>query len=712
MLRTTEDIETDGLLFNPGMDIDIQDLNCKDEHIIKSVLAQVISWLKTRVEEHLRAPPERQLGISAGPYSFNPDLPSEQDQLGARVIVKQLKLLIDGWFTRSPEEAPKQGIQTWFDPHPNWDLFVMVLLGIVTVVLTIFGVRELFLATNFTWNHYLFATLLGPFILYLWITTKLFDTGQEGNGKGQDTVQQSTKLLLRGHWGQGKSSILRMLETILVNETHAPPLVINFNAWYRQQDPPIWWQLPRQVYQQSAAKLPSVLQRWLLKLYHIIWMTKFTIGGVKPFFAKMVVIVLLAVSALCLVFVAKHYMSDIAQPANETTVSKASQADQQTFQSTALCALHTNEQQSCSKNSSDLSSGKLFVTLFGSLIATVVSLVFLTRREWLEGSNENSRLANVGDGPVSLAKAYFTGLIQRLNRPVVIIIDDLDRVNEKDAVEFLQVLHTVFDTDRHLLYLVAADRRWLERAYCRYYKFDEDCIDTSGRDLASKFMEKLFHVEVPIPRFNSVAMQHYLESLLDPERPTADNASTPTATTTQSATPGSDTELDAILRKASELRDMEAVERFAQSTLGMNYSREDIAMVLASAMSQPQFKTFLIRRLATLLVGVVYNPRQMKRIINNYSLLWPINWGMQLGLTSDQVLSWCILETIVPDAARQLRLDNIRWAPEPDSSDEPEKWSKDQLIAEIKRKIPKENTAALELLENMKELKDAAEIFG
>lgn len=729
LLRTKDDLETDGLTFTPGADIDVQDLDCKDANKVNEIYSQVHEWLSHRIKVHKTVPTERRRGISSGPYAFNEDIPTDQDQLGSKVIVKQLKLLIDGWFGQPPPPPNnnKPGPFCWLNRRfPNWDILITLVLLAGVLSVAYLGIADLYSNSGpkevFNFIGFCVLTLA----LYLLLTTKVIRTTAKCSNKGQDAVQLSIKILLRGHWGQGKSSILRMLESLLTlnkpsgwsswlqSPDSQTPLVINFNAWYRQQDPPIWWQLPRQVYQQAIGQTP-LLTQLLIRVYHLIWMTKFTVGGVKPFFAKMGILVLVLTSIGSAVLVGKLTLDSATQSSDTQAVAPAEKADKG--------QAATGQEP---ENTSDGPvSAKLIPAIIGALITGVLGLIVLTRQEWLEESSSNRRLANASDGPVSLAKAYYTDLVHRLNRPIVVIIDDLDRVTEKDAVEFLQVLHTVFDTDHNLLYLVAADRRWLERSYCRYYEFDKDCIDTSGQDLAAKFMEKLFHVEVPIPQFNAQAMAAYLDHLLSKQ---AGSTSEESATADSSGLmhrdqTNQDEDLQAIQKKANELKTLDDVEQFARSSLALKYSRDDIAMVLAAAMSQPHIRSGLTRRWAGLMRNLSSNPRQMKRIINNYSLLWPISWGMELRLDSDLIMAWCILENVFPHAARQLRLGLLKQEDQPSerassvvvhqATTESKRWTEGRFKDEIQKKLhPNNNKKSYELLTKIEPLKQVAEVFG
>src|SRR5919204_60121 len=71
--------------------------------------------------------------------------------------------------------------------------------------------------------------------------------------------------------------------------------------------------------------------------------------------------------------------------------------------------------------------------------------------------------------PMGIVKRRFDFLIRRIDAPVAIFIDDLDRCRSDYVVELLEGIQTLFVTSQ-VTYVVAADRGWLCESYAKIYE--------------------------------------------------------------------------------------------------------------------------------------------------------------------------------------------------------------------------------------------------
>ena len=98
-------------------------------------------------------------------------------------------------------------------------------------------------------------------------------------------------------------------------------------------------------------------------------------------------------------------------------------------------------------------------------------------------------------------------------RPIVLVIDDLDRCSAEDTAEYLETVHTLMRADKTLkrftrwrtpapfVVLVLADGRWVRTAFERQYQDFVELGDESRR-LGADFIQKLFDHTVLVPELN------------------------------------------------------------------------------------------------------------------------------------------------------------------------------------------------------------------
>lgn len=106
------------------------------------------------------------------------------------------------------------------------------------------------------------------------------------------------------------------------------------------------------------------------------------------------------------------------------------------------------------------------------------------------------------DGPINDAKEKAAGVIVSMPLPVVVFIDDLDRL---DSSELLAVLRLVRVTAnfKNLVFVVAYDKEYVTQALGR-----------AGIQNGEQFLKKIFPLEVCLPSFESYVMANHLYSEL------------------------------------------------------------------------------------------------------------------------------------------------------------------------------------------------------
>jgi hypothetical protein len=104
-------------------------------------------------------------------------------------------------------------------------------------------------------------------------------------------------------------------------------------------------------------------------------------------------------------------------------------------------------------------------------------------------------------------------LIKDIQQPVIILVDDLDRCNNKYAVEFLEGIQTLF-RDANVFYIISADRNWIYTSFEKSYDLFKDSVNHLGLPFGELFLSKIFRMSVSIPRISAVVQREYFTKLL------------------------------------------------------------------------------------------------------------------------------------------------------------------------------------------------------
>jgi len=127
--------------------------------------------------------------------------------------------------------------------------------------------------------------------------------------------------------------------------------------------------------------------------------------------------------------------------------------------------------------------------------------------------------------PMQEVADHFAWLLRRVGRPVVFLIDDLDRCAEGYVVELLDAVQTLLrDAPRRVLredtrgfetyFVIAADGAWIRTSYEVTYQTFASAVAEPGRPLGYLFLDKLFQLTVPVPALSAQAQAAYLKALL------------------------------------------------------------------------------------------------------------------------------------------------------------------------------------------------------
>ena len=416
-------------------------------------------------------------------------------------------------------------------------------------------------------------------------------------------------LHLYGAWGAGKSSVLSFLraglEQMGSRESSEEWLVVEFNAWRNQHIDPPWWSLMESVFQNTKGKLS-----WRNRMREYWW---------RLFSGRLVYVVSAVVLVWLLVLAIGWAQRSIIAPftAQENPVYDVLNA---------LAAAADD---------------------FGKIIALIVTVwggIVGFNRSLLLGSagaakNYKDRIHN----PMNEIKERFNTLVNRLSpRRVAVFIDDLDRCQSTYVVELLEGIQTLF-REAPVVYVIAADRNWLNACYEQVYEKLEPHIRESGKSLGTLFLEKAFRFSTPMPGIPDELKRQYWEHLLQLEAEEKDidwDKARSIARETASRAEGE-----------GELQDL-AHPSTSRSFVEQQAMREEVVVRLA----HPSVIQRLEHTLKPYTKLLKPNPRAMKRLVNSYSASRALAILSAIDIESHQLALWTILATHWPQLAAYLEV--------------------------------------------------------
>lgn len=395
-----------------------------------------------------------------------------------------------------------------------------------------------------------------------------------------------------GAWGSGKSTLLGFLERELEKAKNPEKtkadrdwLVVSFNAWENQRLDPPWWFLMNAVYQEISAKVKAKsIRQWLvLWCKERLWRWRMSTGY------TITAILALTMFVLSLFYGGKLDSIWIAQ----------------------------------------------IVTFLGFVWSTAKSLS--ANLPLANGSSKAAQKfieANSAD-PMHKLSEHYRQMIQEVGYPVAVFIDDLDRCNRDYGIKLLEGLQTIF-RKAPVVYVIAADRRWLKTMFEEQYETFSDAIATVTKPFGLVFLDKIFQLIVELPDISAAQKRIYWESLLRP-RKKSDMAATEANVVQE-------------VQQAPTLSEKLGLIEQTKDPLKKQLYREEIVRTTAIHNEDTTIK----HNLMAFVDLIEPNPRAMKRLVNDIGTAKAISILYDQHVEEEQLILWTILKQQHPRLAELL----------------------------------------------------------
>jgi hypothetical protein len=272
-----------------------------------------------------------------------------------------------------------------------------------------------------------------------------------------------------------------------------------------------------------------------------------------------------------------------------------------------------------------------FLTGAGSFItaaATIVADAFAPGRSLL------GERVTLGSGdPLKRFRRHFGQMIQYVGRPVIVVIDDLDRCQPEFIVELTRGLQTILLSPR-IAYLILGDRKWIEQAFEVQHE-NMNKIDVGPEHtFGGRFVQKAIQLSFSLPGIAEYQKRYVHEVLMGrkkngEQKPVA--ADGLQAAEAQPSMPdvaqrlqlrekmaGADT-AEAIDKTGRELEGQAGTDEQGRSDLFYQQTvREEV--ILRRAAQKEEVQEAIRHRLEDISEYLPSNPRHIKRIINAISM--------------------------------------------------------------------------------------------
>jgi hypothetical protein len=367
--------------------------------------------------------------------------------------------------------------------------------------------------------------------------------------------------LLDGRWGTGKTSILHM---VTQQQAVAGWTVARYDAWRLARIGRPWWTLLTTVRQAVFGRMPW----WRRPLDRLAEVWHMRVAR-TPVALAAVLVVLLATGLFLLL-----------RPAHLTV--------------------------------STMQAGLQTVVAVAAALGTLWAGAVVSARTLLWGSARAARFfEQTVENPMPQVAEHLGWLCQRAGRPLLLVVDDLDRCRPAKVVEILESIQTLLrdppsgrsGRPAPVAVVVAADAVWLHAAFELEYSVGSAVVDP-GQSIGHLFCDKIFQLVVPVPNLGMREQSGYLAALLGLP---ADPAHQVNSTLMRD---GRD-RLDASESEAELLATMEDMPEPAREQLGPK-----AVEVLTKLQSNPHHN----EALAIFAPLLPANPRSMKRFLSDYNM--------------------------------------------------------------------------------------------
>ncbi|MBD1545120.1 KAP family P-loop NTPase fold protein [Roseibium aggregatum] len=154
-----------------------------------------------------------------------------------------------------------------------------------------------------------------------------------------------------------------------------------------------------------------------------------------------------------------------------------------------------------------------FLTILMGGASAAWSLFATFTQTLLPGTPEAAKNYSLGSAdPLSRFRKHFAEIMEAVERPVLVIIDDIDRCEPKFIVEMTRGLQTILKSPR-VVYLLLGDRNWIEQAFEVCHSDMKHINVGPEHTFGGRFVEKAIQLSYVLPDMGE-KLEDYVSTVL------------------------------------------------------------------------------------------------------------------------------------------------------------------------------------------------------
>ena len=130
------------------------------------------------------------------------------------------------------------------------------------------------------------------------------------------------------------------------------------------------------------------------------------------------------------------------------------------------------------------------------------------------GTDTLAERLNLGSGdPFGRFRRHFAYTMRRLRRPVLVVVDDLDRCQPAFVVDLIRGIQTLLRSPR-VVFVILGDREWIERAFESQHESMSKLDVGPEQTFGARFVEKAIQMSFVLPALGAEARIHYVRHVV------------------------------------------------------------------------------------------------------------------------------------------------------------------------------------------------------
>jgi hypothetical protein len=436
---------------------------------------------------------------------------------------------------------------------------------------------------------------------------------------GRTSVKKGSFLIhLSGAWGSGKTNFISYLyDCMKLDERQNSWIVVDFNAWQHQRLSPPWWFLINSFFTASL--------RQIFKLKNpITWIKCIRIIFLESVWR-------LSLNLTSAIGLAIFYVFLVCFSPSSSFESELQKLFIVFF-----------------KNSDDQTEN---IDVGIRVILAFCGLVFAwTKILTPISSKAADQFIKSTSDPLKKLKEHFSDTVKRINRPICVLIDDLDRCQAKYVVELLEGIQTLFQ-ENNVIYIVIAERNWLSVSYAKIYEDFGEVNHSPGKPIGYFYLDKIFQLSFSLPPIGANIKNKYWKTLIN---------SSETKEELRNKLDAFNESAEKVFREMPEKADIvdELKKRIDDVDINQTSDSEFMKQALKRAavlkfneLDSIANEMHVLEEFSPLLEP---NPRSMKRLVNEYSVDRSIDILYDGNIDRNKLAKWAILKLRWPLLAEYL----------------------------------------------------------